>query len=296
MTPKTWCMTVRRVSCVALVACCGLALMAVPVPAATKPSTQPVVVMVAGNSEAGTLTLGSPLGQGPHGLVAQPGLTIVDKTILGCSISTAGEFVLPSGEIVPNRCGAAQVWQQSWTAAVAATHPDVVFVMAGDRDLYDVAGPDGTVVHPGEPTWTASYTADVEGLFRILGAGGTPVVAVKPPPCYGTSALTDADAGVQALLDPARAAAVTVAWQAAARATGARLVDLDRVVCPGGVADPAIRVDGVHFTAAGADQLAPTITRALRKAVTRACATARASSQGKCDSARKRAATSVVSS
>jgi lysophospholipase L1-like esterase len=229
----------------------------------------PIKVLVTGNSEAGTLTFGSPLGPGAHGLRAQPGLTLVDRTILGCSISSAPEFVLASGARVANRCGGAQVWQQRWQADVAATRPDVVFLMAGDRDLYDVAGPDGTVIHPGEPAWSAPYIADVEHLFRILRAGGAPLVAVRPPPCYGADTLPDGEDQASERLDPVRARAVAGAWQAAARATGLRLLDLDDLMCPAGVADPLIRADGVHFTIAGADRLAPTIARALRRAATR---------------------------
>ena len=68
-------------------------------------------------------------------------------------------------------------------------------------------------------------------------------------------------------LEPARACAVTAVWQSAAAASGVRLLDLDAVMCPGGVADPVLRADGVHFTVAGADRLAPTIARALRRVV-----------------------------
>ena len=70
-------------------------------------------------------------------------------------------------------------------------------------------------------------------------------------------------------LEPAREQAVTAAWQSAARASGLRLLDLDALTCPAGVADPVVRADGVHFSVAGADRLAPTIAAALRRAVTR---------------------------
>ena len=233
----------------------------------TPGATAPLRVLVVGESQAGTVAAGSPLGQGKHGLDAQPGLVLWDRTILGCSISTVPTFILADGEAAKNQCGGAGRWQQQWTADVAATKPDVVFLMAGARDLYDVAGFGGSVIHPGDPVWTTTYTADLRRLFGILTAGGAPLVAVKPPACYGQDTLPGGEPQDPVRLDPARVQAVVAAWQSAAHATGLRLLDLDAVICPGGVADPAIRADGVHFTAAGADRLAPEITAALRKAV-----------------------------
>ena len=77
--------------------------------------------------------------------------------------------------------------------------------MAGARDLFDVAGADGTVIHPGDPAWTQAYVADVEHLFRILGATGAPIVAVKPT-CYGQNTLPDAEGQASERLDPVRVA------------------------------------------------------------------------------------------
>jgi lysophospholipase L1-like esterase len=232
---------------------------------------EPVRVLLVGESQAGTLAVGAPRPPEPHGLVAQPGLVLWDSTLLGCSISSAPVFVLASGEAVANQCGGTGYWQQHWTAAVHATHPDVVLVMAGARDLYDVAGPDGSIVHPGDPAWTARYTGDVRELFRTLGSTGAPIVAVKPP-CFGPNTLPDGEPQVPEKLDPARALAVAAVWESAARASRVHLLDLDDVICPVGVADPAIRADGVHFTVAGADRLAPTVAAALRRAVTAASA------------------------
>jgi lysophospholipase L1-like esterase len=224
-------------------------------------------VLVVGESQAGTLATGAPKPASPHGLVARRDLVLWDSTILACSIASFPEFVLPGGEVVPNPCGGAGRWQQQWTTDVQATRPDVVFLMAGGRDLFDVVGPDGTVLHPGDRAWVERYTADVRELFRIARLTGAPVVAVKPT-CYGRNNLPDAeviDGDVR--LEPARARAVTAVWQSAAAASGVRLLDLDAVTCPGGVAEPVLRADGVHFTVAGADRLAPTIARALRRAV-----------------------------
>lgn len=235
--------------------------------ARTPPTRARLRVLVVGESQAGTLATGSPKGQGPHGLVAQPGLVLWDSTLLGCSISTVPVFILATGEPALNQCGGNGRWQQQWTRDVIATKPDVVFVMAGARDLFDVAAAGGVVLHPGDPAWKTRYTLDVRELFRILRLTGAPVVAVKPT-CYGENTLPGGEAQASERLDPVRVDAVTRAWVAAARASRLRLLDLDAITCPNGVADPVVRADGVHFTAAGADRLAPVITAALRRAVT----------------------------
>lgn len=226
-------------------------------------------VLVVGESQAGTLAVGSPKGQGLHGLVARPELVLWDSTLLGCSISSVPVVILATGEPVRNQCGGAGRWQQQWTRDVAATKPDVIFLMAGARDLFDVAGPNGIVIHPGDAAWKKLYGADLHELFRILRSGGAPVVAVKPT-CYGQNTLPGGEGQASERLDVARVRAVTAAWVDAARASHLHLLDVDAITCPGGVADPVIRADGVHFTAAGADRLAPVITAALLRAVKRA--------------------------
>ena len=177
-------------------------------------------MLVVGESQAGTLAAGSPLGQGKHGLLAQPGLVLWDRTILGCSISSVPTFILDDGESAKNQCGGAGRWQQQWTADVETTRPDVVFLMAGARDLYDVAGFGGSVIHPGDPVWTAAYTADVTKLFAILQATGAPVVAVKPPGCFGPDTLPGGAPQDPERLDPARVQAVAAVWRSAARRRG----------------------------------------------------------------------------
>jgi len=224
-------------------------------------------VLLIGESEAGTLADGAPAPPERHGLAARSDLVLWDSTLLGCSISSAPVFVLTTGEEVANQCGGAGRWQQRWTTDVQATKPDVVLVMAGARDVYDVAEPDGSVLRAGDPSWLARYTADVRELFRIVGSTGAPIVAVKPV-CFGPNTLPDAGPSEPEKLDPARSHAVATAWEAAARASGLHLLDLDDIVCPRGVADPAIRADGVHFTVAGADRLAPRVAAALRRPVT----------------------------
>jgi lysophospholipase L1-like esterase len=276
-----------------LVSACAFAVTVGAVaPARTAPARTPPTgvharlrVLVVGESQAGTLAFGSPLGAEPHGLAARPDLVLWNSSLLACSISSVPVFILDTGELARNQCGGTGRWQQQWTTAVEVTKPDVVFLMAGARDLFDVAGQNGVIIHPGDAAWTDAYTADVRSLFRILGATGAPIVAVKPT-CYGEDTLPGGEPQEPERLDPVRVHAVTAAWQSAARASRLQLLDLDAITCPGGVSDPAIRADGVHFSTAGADRVAPIVDAAVRAAFARG-------RPGRCSSPRKCAATSV---
>lgn len=231
-------------------------------------SDAPLRVLVVGESEAATLAAGVPADTGVHGLRARPDLDITDRTILACSISSVHAFVI-DGQPADNLCGGTGKWQQQWAADVRALRPDVVLVMAGARDVFDVAGTDGTAIHPGDAGWTSAYRADVAQLFEILHATGAPVVAVEPP-CFGENTMPGGDPEPRERLDPVKVRAVQSVWRAAAtRAPGVQLLDLTRTLCPDGQNDPSIRPDGVHFVGAGADRLASRVTTALRRAYAR---------------------------
>ena len=116
--------------------------------------------------------------------------------------------------------------------------------------------PDGSVAHAGNTEFDATYVRDVGALLDTLSATGAPVVVIKPP-CYGESHLVGTDPQIAERRDVVRLAAIDTAWTQAARRHGARMLDLDPVLCPGGIADAAVRPDGAHFDGAGADRVAP---------------------------------------
>lgn len=235
-----------------------------PVGAAVGP--RPLRVMVAGNSVAGTLARGSPLADELHGIAALPELEVTDRIILACGISSLPQFVLSSGP-APNACGGTGHWQQQWPVDVAAVRPDVVLVGAGDHDVYDEVAADGTLVPQGSAAWRARYSADVAQMFRVLRATGASVVAVSPG-CYGPDTLDPTDPPIAQRSDPQRVQAVQAVWrEQASLRRGVHFLDLDATICPAGAADPSLRPDGVHFSQAGADRLAPVVARALDHAV-----------------------------
>jgi lysophospholipase L1-like esterase len=235
-------------------------------PPATTPSASatPLKVLVVGDSQAATLAQGLDAAPGQTGLSAQPGLVVWNRAILGCSIITVDTFVI-DGNREQNKCGGAGAWQQQWAKDVAAFTPDVVVAQAGAWDLFDVAGPDGAVIHPGDPNWTTGYTRDVELLFDTVTAKGAAIVAVRPP-CYGANEVVGGSATPPIRLDAARINAVAAVWERVARARGIGLLDLNSTLCPGGVADASIRPDGAHFSNDGANRTAPIVAKAVRAA------------------------------
>ena len=243
---------------------------AMVVPAATDVAgaRPPIRVLIVGNSLAGTLAYGSPVGEDAHGVATQRGFDLTNRNILACGISSLPTVVLVSGP-APNACGGSGHWQQQWLTDVISIRPDVVLVAAGDHDIYDEQDGDGTMLRQGSQAWTTRYSDDVAQLFRVLHASGAPVVAVTPG-CYGLNTLDPTDASPPERRDPARVRAVQSVWRRQARQhSGVEFLDLDRVVCPSGASDPTIRPDGVHFGQYAADLLAPRVARALRAAVNR---------------------------
>jgi peptidoglycan/LPS O-acetylase OafA/YrhL/lysophospholipase L1-like esterase len=235
-------------------------------PSATTPSTSaaPLKVLVVGDSQAATLAQGLDAAPGTSGLSAQPGMVVWNRAILGCSIITVDTFVI-DGNHAQNKCGATGAWQQQGSSDVAAFRPDVVVVQAGAWDLFDVAGPAGTVIHPGDAGWTDRYTRDVEALFDTMTAEGAAIVAVRPP-CYGANEVVGGSATPAIRLDSARINAVAGVWARVARARGIHLLDLNATLCPGGVADGSIRPDGAHYSDDGANRVAPLVGKAVRAA------------------------------
>jgi hypothetical protein len=225
----------------------------------------PVKVLVVGDSQAATLAQGLDANPGSHGLSAQPGLTVWNRAILGCSIITVPMFVI-EGDDAENHCGGANAWQRQWSSDVVAFTPDVVVVQAGAWDLFDVAASGDSVVRPGDAGWTAGYTRDISTLFDTVGATGASIVAIRPP-CFGTNDVVGGGPTPPWRLDQSRIAAVDAVWQQVARAHHLQLLDLDSTLCPGGHSDSSIRPDGAHFDDNGSNVVGSLVAKAVRTAL-----------------------------
>jgi lysophospholipase L1-like esterase len=236
-------------------------------PPTTTPAA-PLKVLMVGDSQAATLAQGIHADPGVYGVSAQPGLAVWNRAILGCPIISAPTFVI-DGNHADNKCGGVGFWQRQWAQDVATFRPDAVVAMAGAWDVFDVALPTGGTIRPGDPAWSALYEKDVSELFDTLSANGAAVVGIKPP-CWGNSQVIGTDAQRFERTDPVRVAAIDAVWEQVARAHGAKLLDLNDVLCPGGKSDPSVRPDGAHFDGNGSNRVAPAVARAVRQAVSRA--------------------------
>ena len=211
-----------------------------PTAARPRPPRTPSALkaLVVGDSQAATLAQGVRADPGVYGLSAQPGLTVWNRAILGCPIVSYPVFVL-DGNHVSNKCGGTGFWQRQWASDVATFRPDAVVVMAGAWDVFDAVMPDGSGRarrQPGVRRDLRHVTSAT--LLDTLHATGAPVVVVKPP-CFGESHLVGTDPQIPQRRDIARLAAIDTAWTEAAHRHGARVLDLDSVLCPGGIADAA---------------------------------------------------------
>jgi hypothetical protein len=235
----------------------------------TAPTTQlpaNIKVLMTGDSQGATLAQGIRADPGLYGVSAQPGLTVWNRAILGCPIVSIPIFVI-DGNQTKNKCGGAGYWQQQWASDVAAFRPEVSVVMAGAWDVFDAVMPDGSVQHAGNRAFDATYRRDVGQLIDTLSSTGAAVVVIKPP-CFGPNNMIGGDAQSPLRLDKTRMAAIDAVWTKAAKDHGAKLLDLDPVLCPRGVSDESIRPDGAHYSGTGADQVAPHVARAVRAALT----------------------------
>jgi lysophospholipase L1-like esterase len=222
-------------------------------------------VLVAGDSQGATLAQGVQAAPGVYGLSAQPGLNVWNRAILACPIVSFSVFVI-DGNHVRNKCGGARFWQQQWARDVKAFRPDAAVVMAGAWDVFDAVMPDGSVARAGEPQFDQTYERNVGQLIDTLASTGAAVVVVAPP-CYGEDQLVGTDPQIPQRLDHARLGAIDAVWRRASVAHHARVLDLNRVLCPRGVSNASIRPDGAHFSGSGADRVAPIVARAVQGAV-----------------------------
>jgi peptidoglycan/LPS O-acetylase OafA/YrhL/lysophospholipase L1-like esterase len=224
-----------------------------------------IKVLMTGDSQGATIAQGIRSAPGLYGVSAQPGLTVWNRAILGCPIVSFPVFVI-DGNQAKNKCGGAGYWQQQWASDVAQFRPDVAVVMAGAWDVFDALMPDGSVQRAGNREFDATYRRDVAQLIDTLSSTGAAVVVIKPP-CFGANNMIGGDAQSPARLDKTLMAAVDAVWTKAAKEHGAKLLNLDPVLCPKGVSNESIRPDGAHFSGTGADQVAPRVARAAREAL-----------------------------
>ncbi|GAC1595234.1 MAG: acyltransferase family protein [Acidimicrobiales bacterium] len=223
----------------------------------------PVHAVLLGDSVA--LTLGEGLLDRAPGF----GVDFVDGGLVGCGVLGGGPIRL-QGAIGDAASGCAR-WEAGWRRLVEEQHPEVVAILVGRWEVIDRRF-EGRWTHIGEPSFDAFITAQLDLAITAAASSGGRVVVLTSPHFEGVER---PDGGSWPEDDPSRVDRFNHLLTAAVARHGPRvtLLDLGAIAEPAGRYTPSIngitvrQSDGVHFTQAGADVLAPAVlTELLRVA------------------------------
>jgi hypothetical protein len=234
----------------------------------------PVKVLLFGDSVA--LTLG--LGLGEQNVQDKYDYQLTDKGILGCGVVDGPQVELMGTRYdTPQACGGSGVepggpaanepWQDQWRSAISQDAPNVVVLLAGRWEVVDRED-NGTWTNILHPAFAAYVKSQLEQASQLVTATGSHMVFLTGP-CTDGGEQPD---GAPWPEDNAARLAVynkLVREVAAEHATTDSAVNLFGAACPGGkfastVHGVTIRqTDGVHFTVAGGQYLAPTLMPAI---------------------------------
>ncbi len=244
----------------------------------TAPSTvvgaQPVRVLLFGDSVA--LTLGEGLGE--QNVQDEYGYQLTDKGILGCGVVNGPQVEL-MGTLydTPMACGGTGVaaggpaanapWPTQWLASINSVKPNVVVLLAGRWEVVEREY-QGTWTNILHPAYAAYVKSQLEQASQLVTATGAHMVFLTAP-CTDEGEQPDGDPWPED--NPARLAVYNklVREVAAEHPTTDDAVDLFGAACPGGKFASAVHgvtiryTDGVHFTVAGGQYLAPKIMPAI---------------------------------
>jgi peptidoglycan/LPS O-acetylase OafA/YrhL len=217
-------------------------------------------VLVVGDSLALTLTNGLSVNEVPYKV------HLDNAGELGCGVSQENRRLQGQFNAPPAYC---LTWPQDRARTVATDHPDLVALLVGRWEVTDTYH-DGSWEHVGEPDFDAYVSGELDRAIDVLSSTGAPV-ALLTMPCV--SATESPDGSPYPEDDPARVTRfnqLLVEAQARHPATS-RLVDLNAMVCPGGVYTSTLdgvtvrTTDGVHFPITGVAPLAARLLPQLRE-------------------------------
>ncbi len=238
-----------------------------PVPGAAPPAA-PVRVLLFGDSVALTLGIGLsyPADQAKYGYV------LSDKGILGCGVVDGPEVELMGArDDTPPACNGSplvagepvnqQPWPFQWLNAMNEVKPNVVVLLAGRWEVVDREYQGGWT-NILSPTYAAYVKAQLEEASKLVTGTGARMVFLTAP-CTDEGEQPDGAPWPED--NPARLAVSTSwcgRWRRSTPQTDS-VVDLNAAACPGGKFTSTVdgvvirRSDGVHFTNAGGEVLAP---------------------------------------
>jgi peptidoglycan/LPS O-acetylase OafA/YrhL len=237
-------------------------------------AAQPVRVLLFGDSVALTLGvgLGLPKEQQKYGYV------LSDKGILGCGVVFGPEVELMGSLFdTPQACGGSGVepggptanepWPNQWLSAIGQVKPNVVVLLAGRWEVVDRQY-QGAWTNILNPTYAAYVKSQLNSASALVAASGAHMVLLTAP-CTDEGEQPDGAPWPED--NPARLAVYNklVREVAAEHPKTDTAVNLFGAACPkgkftGSIHGVAIReTDGVHFTVAGGEYVAPKIMPAI---------------------------------
>jgi len=227
-----------------------------PAAFASVPSAQsPLQAVLLGDSVA--LTLGDGLLDRERGF----GVDLVDGGLLGCGVLGVAPIRVEGVTVaVAPGCGN---WETGWRRLVAQKRPAVVAILVGRWEVVDRKF-DGRWTHIGDPSFDAFIAAQLDRAIDAAGSTGARVVVMTSPHFAGVER---PDGGRWPEDDPTRVDLFNSLVRAAVARHGPRvtLFNLAAIAEPAGhytanLDGIALRqADGIHFTQAGADLLAPAV-------------------------------------
>lgn len=236
----------------------------------TPVGAQPVRVLLFGDSVA--LTLG--LGLSDSADQSKYGYVLSDKGILGCGVVNGPEVeVLGAHDSTPSACDGSQFtpgeapdsqpWPYEWLAAMGEVKPNVVVLLAGRWEVVNRMY-QGTWTDILNPVFAAYVKQQLNQASNLVTATGARMVFLTAP-CTNEGEQPDGAPWPEDDMRRIEAFNQLVREVVAEHPTTDSVVDLDAATCPGGRYTTTIhgitvrRGDGVHFTIAGGQYLAPKI-------------------------------------
>ena len=241
---------------------------ATPVPVVTPrgpASAHPIKVLLVGDSVAGTLGVG--LGQEAPGY----GIQLVDEGTPGCSVSMDQQFRVLGYTVSPGqpcKTGDPGALLAQWRQWVDAYNPDVVVYLArGETFDQEVEGQWSNL---GEGSFDTYVTQRFKKAVGVLGSKGAAVVLMTTP-YYDSGQQPDGAPWPEDVPDRVTIDNSIIRRVAGTAGQGVRVFDLNALVSPDGGYSPDVNgidlrcLDGVHFTAAAGEWLAPRLLPELAK-------------------------------
>jgi peptidoglycan/LPS O-acetylase OafA/YrhL len=231
---------------------------------------QPVRVLLMGDSVALTLGLGlaNPADQNQYGYV------LSDKGILGCGVVDGPEVdLLGAHDTTPSACNGSpltpgepevdQPWPYQWLSAMNEVKPNVVALLAGRWEVADRLY-QGQWTNILNPVFAAYVKQQLNRASEVVHATGARMVFLTAP-CTNEGEQPDGAPWPEDSLKRLDVYNRLVREVAAEHPTTDSVVDLFAATCPHGRYSTSVhgvairRSDGVHFTIAGGQYLAPLI-------------------------------------